>query len=175
MLPPNCWQFLRLRKKGWSVSREPYEDVFHLRGPNLLVREARLRDLSIVPAVLEGHNYRWYAESIVFGSGRPVLILPPRGRTPERPLDTIAIAWDGSRPAARAVADAFPILERAKEVHILTVLNEKELISESPASELSSIPGTPRNCCQTGKYRCSWSSDRRSAEAPTSPLIRRTF
>ena len=111
---------------------------FTSEAPDLLVREARLRDLSIVPAVLEGHNYRWYADLIVFGSGRPVLILPPGGRISERPLETIAIAWDGSRPAARAVADAFPILERAREVHILTVLNEKELISELLASELSS-------------------------------------
>jgi hypothetical protein len=104
--------------------------------PNLLVREARLRDLTIVPAVLEGYNYRWYAESIVFGSGRPVVILPPRGRNPRLSLDTIAIAWDGSRPAARAVADALPILEQANEVRVLTVLNEKELSSEAPA-ELS--------------------------------------
>jgi nucleotide-binding universal stress UspA family protein len=100
-----------------------------------LVREARVRDLTILPAVLEGHNYRWFAESIVFGSGRPLLILPPRGR--EFALGTVVIAWDGSRPAARAVADALPMLERAKEVRILTVVNEKELSSESPAAELS--------------------------------------
>jgi len=105
--------------------------------PDLLVREARMRDLTILPAVLEGHNYRWYAESIVFGSGRPFVILPPQGRARELALDTVVIAWDGSRPAARAVADALPILERAREVRVLTVLNEKELSSESPAAELS--------------------------------------
>jgi nucleotide-binding universal stress UspA family protein len=47
------------------------------------------------------------------------------------------VAWDGSRPAARAVADALPFLERAKTVRVLTILNEKELSSESPAAELS--------------------------------------
>ncbi len=52
-------------------------------------------------------------------------------------MDTVVIAWDGSRPAARAVADALPILERAKKVRVLTVWNEKELSSESPGSELS--------------------------------------
>ena len=138
MLPPTCWQSLRPPQKRLGCFRRALRRrVSRPRLPDLLVREARLRDLTIVPAVLEGHNYRWYAESIVFGSGRPVLILPPRGRTPELPLDTIAIAWDGSRPAARAVADALPILERAREVHVLTVLNEKELSSELPASELS--------------------------------------
>jgi nucleotide-binding universal stress UspA family protein len=105
--------------------------------PDLLVREARMRDLTILPAVLEDYNYRWFAESIVFGSGRPLVILPPRGGTLEFALGTIVIAWDGSRPAARAVADALPMLERAREVRILTVVNEKELSSELPAAELS--------------------------------------
>jgi nucleotide-binding universal stress UspA family protein len=109
---------------------------FTSEAPNLLVGEARLRDLTIIPAVLEGYNYRWYAESIVFGSGRPVVILPPRGRNAGLTLDTIAIAWDGSRPAARAVADALPILEQASKVRILTVLNEKEISSEAPAELL---------------------------------------
>jgi nucleotide-binding universal stress UspA family protein len=124
-------------KKAGVFQESLTKTCFSSEAPNLLVREARLRDLTIVPAVLEGHNYRWYAESIIFGSGRPVVILPPRGRTAE--LDTIAIAWDGSRPAARAVADALPILERASEVRVLTVLNEKELSSEleSPGTELS--------------------------------------
>jgi nucleotide-binding universal stress UspA family protein len=124
-------------KKAGVFQGSVAKTCFTSEAPDVLVREARLRDLTIVPAVLEGHNYRWYADSIVFGSGRPVLILPPQGRISERPFETIAIAWDGSRPAARAVADAFPILERARDVHVLTVLNEKELGSESPASELS--------------------------------------
>ena len=75
--------------------------------------------------------------SIIFGSGRPVLILPRRDSHREFALKTVVIAWDGSRPAARAVADALPILERAKEVRVLTVLNEKELSGESPAAELA--------------------------------------
>lgn len=103
--------------------------------PELLVQEVRLRDLTVLPAVPENHNYRWYAESIIFGSGRPVVILPPQGR--EFVLHTVVIAWDGSRPAARAVADALPILERAKEVRVLTVFHEKELSSKSPAADLS--------------------------------------
>jgi len=103
--------------------------------PGLVGREARLRDLTIVPAIPEDHNNRWYIESIVFGSGRPVLLLPRRPRDRDLSLDTVVIAWDGSRPAARAVADALPFLERAK--NILTVLAEKELSSESPAAELA--------------------------------------
>ena len=113
------------------------ETCFASDAPDLITRNARLRDLTIVPAISEGTNYRWYAESIVFGSGRPVLLLPQRSRARELALDNVVIAWDGSRPAARAVADALPMLERAKEVRILTVVNEKELSSESPAAELA--------------------------------------
>ena len=124
-------------KKAGVFQESLTETCFTSDAPDLLIREARLRDLTIVPAISEGTNYRWYAESIVFGSGRPVLLLPQRSRARELVLDTVVIAWDGSRPAARAVADALPFLERAKTVRVLTVLNEKELSSESPAAELS--------------------------------------
>ena len=41
--------------------------------PEVLIEYARLRDLTIVP-VPEGHHFdQWYAESIIFGSGRPTL------------------------------------------------------------------------------------------------------
>ena len=95
-----------------------------------------MRDLTIIPAILEDINYQWYAEAIIFGSGRPTLILPRRGRH-QFALDTVVIAWDGSRSAARAVADSLPVLQRAREVRVLTVLNEKQLSSESPAAELA--------------------------------------
>jgi nucleotide-binding universal stress UspA family protein len=124
-------------KKAGVFQESLSEACFTSDAPDLLVREARLRDLTIVPATLEDHNYRWYAESIVFGSGRPVLVLPRRVHTSELALDTVVIAWDGSRSASRAVADSLPVLERAREVRVLTVLNEKELSSESPAAELS--------------------------------------
>jgi nucleotide-binding universal stress UspA family protein len=124
-------------KKAGVFQESHTKACFTSDAPDLLAREARTRDLTILPAVLEGDSYRWIAETIVFGSGRPLVILPPRGGTREFALGTVVIAWDGSRPAARAVADALPILERAKEVRILTVVNEKELNSESPAAELS--------------------------------------
>src|ERR1035437_9857109 len=40
--------------------------------PDLLVDYARLRDLTIMPESIE----RWYAEAVIFGSGKPTLILP---------------------------------------------------------------------------------------------------
>ncbi|HWA42079.1 MAG TPA: universal stress protein [Hypericibacter adhaerens] len=59
-------------------------------------------------------------ERVLFGSGRACLFLPPGG-TPHRAFDSIAIAWDNSREAARAVAEAMPFLERARSVRLIHV------------------------------------------------------
>jgi nucleotide-binding universal stress UspA family protein len=129
-------------KKAGVFQESLRRTCFSSEAPDLLVREARLRDLAIISAVPESDyyrwdDYRWYAESIVFGSGRPLLAVPLRPSR-ELALRKVVIAWDGSRPAARAVADALSILEHAKEIRILTIVHEKELSGESPATELSS-------------------------------------
>jgi nucleotide-binding universal stress UspA family protein len=103
--------------------------------PMLFVEYARLRDLTVVP-VLESYD-QWYAETIIFESGKPTLVLPERPRKPFD-LKTALVAWDFSRAAARAVADAIPILEKkAREVRIVTVTNEKVLDSRHSAEELA--------------------------------------
>lgn len=106
--------------------------------PDLLIEHARLRDLTIVP-VPEGEcPERWYAESIIFGSGRPTLIVPS---APKRAgafaTNTVIVAWDFSRPAARAVADALPILQKAKRVCVVTVTNEKVIDTGRSGAELA--------------------------------------
>jgi nucleotide-binding universal stress UspA family protein len=52
-------------------------------------------------------------------------------------LDTVVVAWDFSRPAARAVADALPILEKAKHVLVVTVTNEKVIDTKLSGAELA--------------------------------------
>ena len=103
--------------------------------PDLLVDYARLHDLTIVP-VPEGYD-QWYAEAVIFGSGRPTLVLPERPRTRPFELGTVAVAWDFSRAAARAVSDAMPLLEKARKVRIVTVTNEKKLDSKHSAEALA--------------------------------------
>ena len=58
-------------------------------------------------------------EAVLFGSGRPVVIVPFR-QGPSH-LRTILVAWDEGRPAARAVADALPLLAMAERVEVVTV------------------------------------------------------
>ncbi len=101
--------------------------------PELLVEYARLRDLTIMPE----SDDRWYAEAVIFGSGRPTLILPQNPRSRPFELGTVAVAWDFSRAAARAISDALPLLEKARKVRVVTVLNEKHLDNKHSAEELS--------------------------------------
>jgi nucleotide-binding universal stress UspA family protein len=103
--------------------------------PGLLVDYSRLRDLTIVP-VPESYD-QWCAEEVIFESGRPTLILltAPASRSFE--LRTVVVAWDFSRAAARAVSDALPLLERAKKVRVVTVINEKALDTKHSAEELA--------------------------------------
>lgn len=105
------------------------------RVPERLVEYARLRDLTIV-SVPESHD-QWYAEAIIFESGRPTLVLPES--PPSRPfeLNTVVVAWDFSRAATRAVADAIPILEKAKRVRVVTVMNEKTIDEKHSSEELA--------------------------------------
>jgi nucleotide-binding universal stress UspA family protein len=103
--------------------------------PDLLVEYARLHDLTIVP-VPESYD-QWYSEAVIFGSGRPTLILPQSPRSRPFGLGTVAVAWDFSRAAARAISDALPLLEKAKKVRVVTILNEKHLDHKHSAEELS--------------------------------------
>jgi nucleotide-binding universal stress UspA family protein len=103
-----------------------------------LVAYARLRDLSIFPVNAADPSLRALAEVLVFESGRPVLLLP-EGATRElsTSFDTIVVAWDHSRPATRAVADALPLLQAAKHVRVITVVDEKRLAKPRSGVELS--------------------------------------
>lgn len=58
-------------------------------------------------------------EAALSETGRPVLISPPVAR--ETFGKKIAIAWNGSAEAARAVGDAMPFLEAADEVVVISV------------------------------------------------------
>jgi nucleotide-binding universal stress UspA family protein len=109
------------------------EKCLTLEVPDLLVEYARLRDLTILPTSSD----QWYAEAVIFGSGRPTLILPESPKRRPFQLGTVAVAWDFSRAAARAISDAMPILELAKQVRIVTVINEKALDTRRSGEELA--------------------------------------
>ncbi|WP_165779527.1 universal stress protein [Mesorhizobium sanjuanii] len=88
-------------------------------------KQCRYFDLCLVGMASGNQTARMTAEALLFGAGRPTLLL--RDATDVGALDHVVIAWDGSRVAARAVADARPFLERASKVTVASVTDEKPL------------------------------------------------
>ena len=64
------------------------------------------------------------AESTLFESGRPVIVVPYIQKAPLK-LARVMVCWDGSRQATRAIADAMPLLERAGQVELVIIANER--------------------------------------------------
>lgn len=107
----------------------------HGIGP-CVARHARARDLCLVPLGDRMDSQRAVAEDVIFGSGRPVLVFHPDHAPLPARLTRVAVAWDGSRCAARAAADAMPILKRASDVRVVTVVGEKPSATSGVADDL---------------------------------------
>lgn len=98
---------------------------------------ARTRDLCLLQVGDRMDSERSVAEDVIFGSGRPVLAFHvERAPLPTGPLKRIAIAWDHSRCAARAVAEAMPLLRKAQDVRIVTAVGEKASATPGLGSDL---------------------------------------
>lgn len=65
-------------------------------------------------------------EGALFGSGRPILLVPPSWPRAEVGKN-IMVAWNGKREAARALGDAEPLLQHAQKVSLVAVDNLEEL------------------------------------------------
>jgi nucleotide-binding universal stress UspA family protein len=89
-------------------------------------RMARRFDLAIVgqaqPEVSSMEQV--IGETTLFESGRPMIVVPYIQKAPFK-TDNVMICWDGSRTAARAVADAIPIIGNSGRVEIVMVANER--------------------------------------------------
>ncbi len=89
---------------------------------DIVAARGRLADLVVVarPDEAEGPAAHLIIEAALFESGRPVLVVvPPSPLSPPGTGERVAVAWNGSVEASRAVAAAMPILRGAKEVSVL--------------------------------------------------------
>jgi nucleotide-binding universal stress UspA family protein len=100
-------------------------------------RMARRFDLAIVgqaqPDVSSVEQI--IGETTLFESGRPVIMVPYIQRTPFK-TDNVMICWDGSRTAARAIADAMPIIGKTARVEIVIVANERGKQNEIEGADI---------------------------------------
>jgi nucleotide-binding universal stress UspA family protein len=67
---------------------------------------------------------------VLFGSGRPVLVLPHALEAAPN-FQTVVVGWDHSRAAARAMGDAMPFLAAAGTVHVVTVDTASNAVRET--------------------------------------------
>ena len=71
----------------------------------------------------------------LMASGKPLLLCP--AEPPASFARSIAIAWNGSAEAARAVGWAMPLLREAAKVTVLSVAEHAERPVDTPAGELA--------------------------------------
>ncbi|CAN5443566.1 universal stress protein [soil metagenome] len=91
-----------------------------------IARMARTRDLCIVPLSGRFDEQQGVVRTVVFGSGRPTLILDEavvEARTSG--CARVVVAWDGGASAARALGDSLPVLAKAEAVTVLTISGDK--------------------------------------------------
>jgi len=103
-------------KANWRAPQGPSEEVLalHARYCDVLVMSQATTDES-VPSMRPN-----LAESVIQNAGRPVLMIPYIGQL--NPIGRrVLFCWDNGRRAARALADAAPILRQAKHLVVLKV------------------------------------------------------
>lgn len=98
---------------------------------------ARYFDVSFVGWEANNATSRMTAEAVIFGSGRPTILLPELSKVAAP--GHVAIAWDGSRVAARAVADAGFLLRRCSKISVITVLGEKPIKEKDTGERLAKV------------------------------------
>jgi nucleotide-binding universal stress UspA family protein len=59
-------------------------------------------------------------EEVVFASSRPAIVVPQRYK-PKTVGESVVVAWNAGKEAARAVWDALPLLKSAREVSVLAI------------------------------------------------------
>jgi nucleotide-binding universal stress UspA family protein len=87
----------------------------------VIPKEARAADLVVIgQGILPGDVAHTYDPgTIILAAGRPALVVPPE--IDRLNLSRVLIAWKDTREARRAVRDAIPLLQQAKDVAIAVV------------------------------------------------------
>lgn len=134
----DCRRLLNMVKEAARPSLKPEcvtKEIVLGAAQQTAAYEARYFDFALLPWAAKTIAAQDMAQTVAFGSGRPVFLIPPLAKP--APLEHIAIAWDGSRVAARAMWDALPFLRKGGHVSVLTVRDEKKLSEPDLARKLA--------------------------------------
>ena len=98
---------------------------------------ARRFDLAIVgqPERERAATAEVVDEGVLFDSGRPVIFVPYIQKSGLK-LDRVMLCWDGSRAATRAINDAMPFLEKAKQVELVIVSSKAGKANELTGADM---------------------------------------
>ena len=79
---------------------------------------------------------QWSAEALLLATGVPFILVPESWDAST--IEHVVLAWNASREARRAIADALPLLVEAKSVTILTIDPEKNpRHGEEPGADIA--------------------------------------
>lgn len=94
----------------------------------------------------------WTAERLLIASGVPIIIIPDSW-TADSIGGKVLVAWNASREARRAIADAMPILRTAESVTVLVVDSDKtpEKFGEVPGSDIATYLSRHGVCVEVEK------------------------
>jgi len=131
-------RFEAVAKKQGILSEHQIATMLLADAANRFGQLARRFDLSVVlqPQPDSDDANDLFVESALFGSGRPVVIVPYIQKDPVK-LDRVICCWDGSATAARAIADAAPFLAKAKAIELLIATNGKENAAEEIGADMA--------------------------------------
>jgi nucleotide-binding universal stress UspA family protein len=107
--------------------------------PTQFAHIARRFDLSVMGQVEGDRDHpttNIVIEATLFESGRPVLIVPFIQKDRLK-LDHVMVCWDGSRAAARAVADAMPFLTRSGKASIVIADTQSAKSADLPGADIA--------------------------------------
>ncbi|MDE2605136.1 MAG: universal stress protein [Burkholderiales bacterium] len=137
-----------------AAARKAFDEAMKTPGP--VATWAESSDVPLIPSVADQAFYAdllvlgqrdpedaasWsvppdFPEAVLQASGRPAVVVP-YGGWPGAIGSTVAIAWKPTPEAARAVAAALPLLQRASRVHILSWGEETQTIVKGAALDLA--------------------------------------
>jgi len=126
-----------IREQGKAINKKLQERFQRIGVPNevrtledvsaflseRIVTEARWADLFVASCPYHEealHDWDSLVESVMFEAGHSIYLVP-RGVKPRSEIRTVMIAWLDTKEAARAIAEALPLLKLATKTELVTV------------------------------------------------------